>query len=259
MDGPSSARYRTLPGPSGAGGTIGPWQTQPSARARSALAASSRRSQLELRASPAVSPALSRRKGGGGERRRRAARAGGRERGSGGARRAADPHGRRVGLLRSALAFAGWSQSSRRPIGGRGAARARPSRGGGVAASAFAAVARPGRHRLGGDRADGDRGRDRFLPRGAPLVGFPTANGPGVHVHLTCSEMDGTHVGTTYRLGGLRKSPHGKPARQLPLLARVAAGPAFAFHLRRRGLMPMRRHNRGLSPPRACKRPRQCG
>ena len=59
--GRSSARYRTLPGPSGTGATIEQWQSQPSASARSALAASSRRSQRELRASPAVSPALSRR------------------------------------------------------------------------------------------------------------------------------------------------------------------------------------------------------
>ena len=38
----------------------------------------------------------------------------------------------RAGSLRSALAFARWSQSSRRPLRGRGAARARPSPGGGV-------------------------------------------------------------------------------------------------------------------------------
>jgi hypothetical protein len=35
--GRSPARYRTLPGPSGTGGTIEQWQSQPSARARSAL------------------------------------------------------------------------------------------------------------------------------------------------------------------------------------------------------------------------------
>jgi hypothetical protein len=144
--GRSSARYRTLRGPSSAGGTIEQWLSQPRARARSAVATSLRWSPRELRASPAVSPALSRRKGGAGKRRRRAARAGGRERGSGGARRAAAPQRGRAGALRSALAFARWSQSSRCPIGGRGAARARPSPGGGVAASALAAVARPGRH-----------------------------------------------------------------------------------------------------------------
>ena len=81
-----------------------------------------------------------------------AARARDRERGSGGARRAAAPRRGRAGSLRSALAFARWSQSSRRPLGGRGAARARPSPGGGVAAAALAALARPGRHRLRGDR-----------------------------------------------------------------------------------------------------------
>ena len=42
-------------------------------------------------------------------------------------------------------------------------------------------------------------GLDYFLPRRGALVGFPTAYGPGVHVHLTCSGMDGTHVGTTYK------------------------------------------------------------
>ena len=55
-------------------------------------------------------------------------------RGSGGARRAAAPHGRRAGPSRSALAFARWAQSGRRTLGGRGAARARPRsrrRGGG--------------------------------------------------------------------------------------------------------------------------------
>ena len=36
-------------------------------------------------------------------------------------------------------------------------------------------------------------GLDRFLPSGAPFVGFPRAYGPGVHVHLTCAEwMSGT-------------------------------------------------------------------
>ena len=41
-------------------------------------------------------------------------------------------------------------------------------------------------------------GFDRFLPRGGPLVGSPRTDGPGVHMHLTCSEVDGTHVETTY-------------------------------------------------------------
>ncbi len=113
--GRSSVRHRTLPGPSGIGGTIEQWQSQLSARALSALAASSRRSQRELRASPAVSPPLSRRRGGAGKRRRRAARARGRERGSGGARRAAAPHGRRAGFLRAPLALARSSESGRRP------------------------------------------------------------------------------------------------------------------------------------------------
>ncbi len=70
------------------------WQSQPSVRARSAPAASSRRSQGELRASPAVSAALSRRQSGPWKRHRRAVRACGGERGSGGARRAAAPRRR---------------------------------------------------------------------------------------------------------------------------------------------------------------------
>lgn len=108
------------------------------------MATSSRRSPRELRASPTVSPALSRRKGGAGKRRHRAARAGRRACGCSGARRAAAPHRGRAGCLRSALAFARWSRSSRRPLGGRGSARTRPSPGGGVAPSALAALARPG-------------------------------------------------------------------------------------------------------------------
>lgn len=45
--------------PSGTGGTIEQWVSQPRARACSALATSSRPSQRELRPSPAISPALS--------------------------------------------------------------------------------------------------------------------------------------------------------------------------------------------------------
>ncbi len=56
------------------------------ARARLAVAAGSRQSPRELRASPAVPPALSRREGGAGKRCCWAARAGGRERRSAGAR-----------------------------------------------------------------------------------------------------------------------------------------------------------------------------
>ena len=77
--------------------------------------------------------------------------------------RAAAPHGRRAGAPRSALAFARESQSTRRRLGGRGAARARLPPGGGLEASALSAMARPGRHRLCGDRPHrrGDRDRDQ--------------------------------------------------------------------------------------------------
>jgi hypothetical protein len=84
------------------------------------------RTPCELRAPPAVPPALARRQGGAGKFRGSAVRTRGRERGSGGARRPAAPHGRRAGPLRSPLACARSSQSSRRPLGGRGPARANP-------------------------------------------------------------------------------------------------------------------------------------
>ena len=83
------------------------------------------------------------------------------ERGSGAARRAAVPHGRRAGLLRSPLALARSSESGRCALGGRRPARAGTAPGGGLAASAFAAVAGSGRHRLGGDRAHRHCRRDR--------------------------------------------------------------------------------------------------
>jgi hypothetical protein len=129
------SNHGPIPRDSGTGGTIEQWQSQPSARARSALAASSRRSQRELRASPAVSPALSRRKGGAGKRRRRAARARDRERGSGAARRAAAAHRVRARPLRSPLAFAR-SQPRRGSLRGRGAACACAAAGGRLAAAA---------------------------------------------------------------------------------------------------------------------------
>ncbi len=130
------SNHGPIPRDSGTGGTIEQWQSQPSARARSALAASSRRSQRELRASPAVSPALSRRKGGAGKRRRRAARARDRERGSGAARRAAAAHRVRARPLRSPLAFAHRSQPRRGSLRGRGAACACAAAGGRLAAAA---------------------------------------------------------------------------------------------------------------------------
>jgi hypothetical protein len=156
-----SGRESTGCRPSGAGGRIERWHGSGRARAHPGAAVSSRRSRVELRPPPAISPALSRRQSGPGKHHRRAVRALDRERGSSGARRAAAPGSRRAGPLRSALAFARSSQSSRRPLGGRGAARARLFRGGRVAASALAAVAGPGRHRLGGDRAHRHRRRNR--------------------------------------------------------------------------------------------------
>ena len=71
------------------------------------------------------------------------------------------PRGARTRPLLAPLAFTCAPESGGSPLGGRGAARARAIAGGGVAASALAAVAGPGRHRLGGDRADRDCGRGR--------------------------------------------------------------------------------------------------
>ena len=110
---------------------------------RTAAAPGSRRWELELCAPPAIPSALLRGQGGAGQRRRSPARARGRKC-RGGARRAAAPHGRRAGALRSPLAFARPSQSSRRSLRGRSPAGTRAPPGGGLAASAFPAVARPG-------------------------------------------------------------------------------------------------------------------
>jgi len=143
--GRGSGRYRLRLGPSGAGGRIRQCESSVRAKARSAVAARSSWSRRELRASPAVSPACSRRPGGAGQRRGCAARARGRERGSGGARRAAAPHGRRAGPLRRPLAFARPSQPGWRSLGGRGPARARAPPGGGLAAATLAALGRSGR------------------------------------------------------------------------------------------------------------------
>jgi hypothetical protein len=73
---------------------------------------------------------------------------------------------KRAGAPRLALAFAREPQSCRRPVGGRGEARAGSSRGRGLAASALRGLAGCGRHRLGRDLADRDCGcaRDECRP-----------------------------------------------------------------------------------------------
>ena len=116
---------------------------------------------IELRASTAIPASVARREGGGGERRRGAARAGCRRRRSGAARLAAALTAGRARVLRSPLALARAAQSSRRSLEGRGAARARTPRGGGLAPSALLDVAWPGRHRLGGNRSHRRRDCDR--------------------------------------------------------------------------------------------------
>ncbi len=182
----------------------------------------------ELRAPPAVPPARPRRRSGAGEHHRRAVRPRDLEHGSGDARRAAAPHRGRAGSLRSALAFARWSQSSRRRLGGRGAARARPSRGGGVATSALAAVAGSGRHRLGGDRAERDRHRDREQDQdvrrspsrsgagaGGVAVAAPAKMGtkrcPCSHVPCSCA---GRRTGRARRHCGVHRPVDARPSRR---------------------------------------------
>ena len=150
---------------------------------------------------------LSQRAGGAGERRRRVARARGRERGRGVGRWAAAPHGRRTRCLRSPLALARAAQSSRRPLRGRGAARARCARGRGLAASALSALAGPRRHRLGRHRSDRDRRRDRDEDEGV-------RHSPS----RSRARTGGTAVPTAAKVG-----PRRRPCRDVPPSGRVAS------------------------------------
>jgi hypothetical protein len=69
--------------------------------------------------------------------------------------------------MRSPLAVARPPESGRRSLGGGGPVGARAPRGGGVATASLAVLARPGGHRLGGDRPHRCRHRDRDEMPGA--------------------------------------------------------------------------------------------
>jgi hypothetical protein len=148
----------------------------------------------------------------------------------GGAARRAAPHGRRAGALRSPLAFARPSQSSRRSLRGRSPAGARAPPGGGLAAAAFAVLARSGRHRLGSDCPHRcqhrDRDEDQNLRRATPL---PCARTGDLAVPPPAKVVPPGRSGSTVprRVRGVQRSEHGVLVvsidRLTPML-RMAAG-----------------------------------
>ena len=192
------------------------------------MATNSRRSPRELRASPAVPPALARRQGGGWEASsRRCSRSWSRARGR---RRSpgccSSPRSGSVSTLAtgSHSPVAAASVLARRT---RCSARSRRS-GGGLAAAALAAVAGSGRHRLGGDRPDRDCGRDRDEDQnvrrspsrsgaraGGVAVTTPakvgTQRGPRRHVPRPCA---GRRAGRARRPGGLDRPVDACPSRR---------------------------------------------